>query len=103
MDSDFGESSLQMKEMKLAKFSTEHHILSMLSSMLVWKYYHNELFTILKKVSESVRDGKTAKFNTFPSLNLLVMLIVAKPGVVDDWEGAGGEGQVDRLQQKCER
>ena len=39
------------------------------------------------------------QFNAFPSLNLL---IVAKPGVVDDWEGAGGESQVDRLQRKCE-
>ena len=38
------------------------------------------------------------KFYSIPSLNLVVMIKMAKPGVVEDWEGAGGEGQVDRLQ-----
>ena len=35
------------------------------------------------------------------------MLIMAIPGIVEDWEGTRGEGQVDRLQhwrwKKCER
>ena len=80
-----------MNILQFCKYQNNLHYVDM-------NYIYRKIRVCFMRYLCGLKFSSVLIFMLFPSVNVVAMLMMAILGVVEDWEGTRGEGQVDRLQ-----